>query len=179
MFKPTDPASREPIDYALADRPTIGSKRTVRERWHRAWANVAEKRRRPDKARRRLEKLAAIRPLGLDEMAFTALLLLRSDEPQRAYDLFMGVREALKGREGAGADYVRRYVLSWLCALRFDPFNANAHNRAAATIQCSRELKAFLWLPSGERHSDELDAEFDKWMKANHPTEADLQKRRV
>lgn len=177
MFQPTDPASREPIDYALASRPTLGSKRTFHERWHRAWAMVAERRRRPAKARRRLEKLAAIRPLGLDEMAFTALLHLRSDEPERAYDLFMEVREALKGREGHGADYVRRYVLSWLCAVRFDPFNAAAHDRAAAKIQCSRELKAFLWMPSGEPHSDALDAEFDKWMKANHPSEEDLRRR--
>lgn len=178
VLKPTDPASRAPIDYALADRPTLGSKRTVRERWHRVLASIAA-RRRPEKSRRRLEKLAAIRPLGLDEMAFTALLFLRRDEPQRAYDLLVELREALKGREGAGADYVRRYVLSWLCQLRFDPFNADAHNRAAAAIDCSRELKAFLWLPSGQPRTDALDAEFDKWMKANHPSEGDLRKRRA
>jgi len=179
VFKPSDPASREPIEHALATLPTLGSKRTVRERWHRVWASIAMSRRRPDKAWRRLAKLEAVRPLGLDEMAFRAMLLLRRDEPERAYDLFLAVRGALKGREGAGADYVGRYVLSWLCALRFDPFNAAAHDRAAAGIDCPRELKSFLWLPSGEPQTEALDADFDKWMKANHPSEEDLRKRRA
>ena len=86
-----------------------------RERWLLIWAAYAERAGRPDKAWRRLTKLEAIRPLALHELAFKALLLLRTGAPERFAD--PGVRQAaLAVAETLGVRSLALELPSW-CTL--------------------------------------------------------------
>ena len=152
-------------------------KRPWRERWLLAGAIWAERRRRYGAALQRLERLERLRPLDLREKALKAMLLLQAGEPERSHDLFLEVREAARGRDGAEHLYLLHHALAWLAYIRSDPFDAREQERKAAAIDCSPQLKRTLWLGDSDRPGP-LDDAFDAWIKANPPTDEDLRKRR-
>ena len=151
-------------------------KRPFRERWLIAVMYWAESGRRYEKAMDRLEELEGRRPLEMSEQAFKAYLLLRTMKPDAAHDLFLRVRDLVKDRPDPESQYLTRYAQYWLAMIRWDPFNARQESREALRIECKPRLKRQLWVGKWDDQYP-LDAEFDAWMKANAPGEADLRKR--
>ena len=155
----------------MASKPTFQERRL-------AAGIVWAKRGNPAKALQRLERLESMRPIPLRYRALKGEFLIRIGEPERAHDLLLEVRDAVKEREDPESAYIRHYVQAWLARIRFDPFNTREQERKAAAVPCEPRLKRFLWLPSGEE-IDRMDAEFDAWMKKNTPKGEDLRKRRI